>query len=1108
MEAADVWDRDDMAALPSGTVTLLLGDVEGSTRLWETRPDEMAAALAEHNARIDRLVAEHDGVRPVEQGEGDSFVAAFARCSDAVACALDLTRATTDGLVRVRLGIHTGEVRLRDEGNYMGPAINRTARVRDAGHGGQILLSQTAADIAVDDLPAGATLVDRGHQALKGLDRPERIWQLVHPDLPEDARPLRTPTAGRTNLPRQLTSFIGRQAELATLDQLLDEARAVTLTGAGGCGKTRLAVELAADRLDAHPGGVWFVDLATTNAPDGVEAAVASAMGALLLAGPPLDTLARAMGNEATLVVFDNCEHLVEACARVADELLRRCPILTVLATSREPLGFVGEVTFRIPSLGLPEDDRPVDARALEDYEAVALFVERARRARPGFALDETTGPMVVDICRRLDGIPLAIELAAARMRALSPAQVRDGLEDRFRLLSGGARTAVPRQQTLQASVEWSYGLLLDAERTLLNRLAVFAGGFDVAATEQVCAGDGLEAHHVFDLLLQLVDKSLVMAVEATSPDGGDRFTLLETVRSYGASQLLNSGEAAAVQRRHYDWCLAIAKAYDGEDAYRARVTTDYENVRRALQWAEGQDDPVLLARLAARVYLFWATGRQMVEGAQWFDLVAARETDPGRRAMAVSRLALLLGLANDYDRSMEEGHRAVEMTRALGEPRLLAFTLLSLSQSFPSAKEQAEAAAEALELAREAGDSMSEAWALFQLGWQEQEHEPVRALELAEQALAVARQHGHGWIERMTEAMVATLKLRFDPVPQALEAIEGATEALRQAGEGTLLGTMGAWLALTREVAGDHDGAERALEELDRFDDNVGVAGSSFRRQTSHVGVLMFRGQFDEARERMRPVLGLRVEPGMQATAMGMLAYCEAMCGEPARAVALAADAARLSETGRQLAQSTLGTPTYVRAVAARANGDLDAAEQLAFTALDEVMVCPMPAWVHVGPLQVIGSLWVATGRVDDGVRLLAAAAAEAERKRFDVANGLTRCAVDGQDEAARAALGDERFDDLWQEGAAMSWDDAVAFARRGRGERKRPKVGWDALTPTERQVVDLVAEGATNNEIAERLFMAEPTVKTHLTHVYAKLGLTSRTQLAAAAARQPDDA
>ena len=429
------WSQLDVSGLlPTGTVTLLLADVEGSTRLWETQPKEMTAAIARLNQTVSEIIASRDGVRPVEQGEGDSFVAAFARASDAVAAALEMQRAPL-APIRLRIGLHTGEIQLRDEGNYAGPTINRTARLRDLGHGGQTLLSGATEAMVLDALPPDAWLSDLGSHPLRDLPRPERVVQLCHPDVVNEFPPLRVPKAIISQrLPVQLTSFVGRQAELAQVQQLLAENRVVTLTGAGGVGKTRLAIQVAAGIAGEFADGVWYVDLAPITDPELVAVTVARVLGLPDQPGrSTMDSLLRFVRDRQMLVLLDNCEHLLDACAELVVALLSAAPGLTVLATSREAIGVAGEVSWRAPSLSLAD-------------EALELFTDRARHARNGFTLTDDNGAAVGEICARLDGVPLAIELAAARVRALSLAEILASLHDRFRLRTGGARTAVRRQ--------------------------------------------------------------------------------------------------------------------------------------------------------------------------------------------------------------------------------------------------------------------------------------------------------------------------------------------------------------------------------------------------------------------------------------------------------------------------------------------------------------------------------------------------------------------------------------------------------------------------------------------------------------------------------------
>ena len=437
----------------------------------------------------------------MEQGEGDSFVLAFARASDAVACALALQRAPL-APIRLRIGINTGEIQLRDEGNYIGPTINRTARLRDLAHGGQTVLSGATEPMVLDHLPADAWLNDLGSHPLRDLPRPERVVQLCHPDIHNEFPPLRTGGAlGKQVLPAQFTRFIGRDKQIEDVRQSLADNRMVTLTGAGGVGKTRLALQIAASTNGA---AVWYVDLAPVVEPDVLPVAVIRALGVPDQPGrSTMDTILKSIEGHQGLMVLDNCEHLLDASAELIMTLLAQCPRLTLLATSREPIGVEGELTWRVPSLSLND-------------EAIELFADRARHARSDFALTDENIASIGEICKRLDGMPLAIELAAARVRALSVSEILDGIHDRFRLLTGGSRKAVRRQQTLRASVDWSHAMLTQPEAVVFRRVAAFMGGFDFAAAQAVVGGGQVASYQVLDLLTLLVDKSLVLADSTT----------------------------------------------------------------------------------------------------------------------------------------------------------------------------------------------------------------------------------------------------------------------------------------------------------------------------------------------------------------------------------------------------------------------------------------------------------------------------------------------------------------------------------------------------------------------------------------------------------------
>ena len=535
--------------IPSGTVTLLFTDIEGSTRLWEAEPAAMALALRRHDDLLRQAIEQASGY--VFKTVGDAFCAAFADARSALAAVLTAQQSLssepwpTSRPIRVRMSLHTGVCEERD-GDYFGPVVNRAARLEAVAHGGQVLLSGATAELLSGSLPDGVSLADLGLHRLKDLGRPEQVFQLRAGFLAAEFPPLSSLDNPElpNNLPCVLSAFIGRAHELAEVRDLIRSARLITLTGAGGSGKTRLALQAAAELIGTTSDGVWLAELAQVTDGGHVAAVVASVLGLSDQCGPSvLDSVTEALADQDLLLVLDNCEHVIDAAAKFCDQVIRRCPRVRILATSREPLGIDGERVYRVPSLSLPQSDTD-NADELAASDAVRLFAERARAQNPGFVLDARSVPLVASICRRLDGIPLALELAAARLSSMSLAQIADRLDQRFRLLTGGSRNAMPRQQTLQATVDWSFSLLNLAERGTLTRLSVFAGGFDLEAAEQLCTTEGVDALDVMDLLGSLVDKSLIVADQTADPV---RYRLLETIRQYSAQELLRMTDDATV---------------------------------------------------------------------------------------------------------------------------------------------------------------------------------------------------------------------------------------------------------------------------------------------------------------------------------------------------------------------------------------------------------------------------------------------------------------------------------------------------------------------------------------------------------------------------------
>ena len=1080
--------------LPTGTVTLLLADVEGSTRLWETQPEVMTAAIARLNQVVCDVVAAHDGVRPVEQGEGDSFVAAFARASDAVAAAVELQRAPL-APIRLRIGVHTGEVQLRDEGNYAGPTINRTARLRDLGHGGQTVLSAATEQLVVDRLPEGAWLTDLGIHPLHDLPRPEKVVQLCHPDLVNEFAPLRISSAVFSQrLPVQLTSFVGRDAELTQLRELLAQNRVVTLTGAGGVGKTRLAIQVAAQMAPEFCDGVWYVDLAPLTDPALVAVTVARALGLPDQPGrSTMDSLLRFVRDRQMLVVLDNCEHLLDASAELIVALLGGAPGLTLLATSREPIGVAGEVSWRVPSLSLAD-------------EAIELFTDRARRVRPDFAVCDDNAGVVTEICARLDGLPLAIELAAARVRALSLAEILDSLHDRFRLLTGGARTAVRRQQTLRASVDWSHALLIEPERALFRRLAAFLGGFDLDAAQAVTGSGAVEHYQVLDQLTLLVDKSLVVADDT---GGRTRYRLLETVRQYALEKLSESGEADAVRARHRDHYTSMAALLDapaGSD-YEQRIEqaeTEIDNLRAAFGWSREHSDFELALVLASSLQPLWGARGRLREGLAWFDAALA-DLDahhpgvaPAVRARALADQALLAYVAVAAD-SRDQAQQALAIAREVDDPALLARALTACCSIAVFTNPEVARAyfAEAIGLVR----ALDDRWRLSELlGWQALgaavvAGDPIAGRAAAEEGRDLADAIGDRYGSRRCRFSLGTAQMwkgdlagaatQFSVV--AAEA-EAAHDEIRRVHSLAYQGVALAWQGDTGAARAATDTAVEYAAELAAM--SAGIAYAAFATVALAAGDA---ATAQDASEAAWPHLSaLPAAAAMQRVDAAQAA----LAGGDLVAARRSADDAVSTTTGWWL---MLALTT--RARAAIAQGEPEQAERDAHDAL--AIAASMQAYLGISDtLECLGTLAEDAGSHREAARLFGAAHGIRQRigeVRFKVWDAGYEASV----AAVRDALGEQDFESAWAEGAAMSTEEAIAYAQRGRGERKRPTSGWASLTPTERDVIRLVSEGLGNKDIATRLFVSPRTVQTHLTHVYTKLGLTSRVQLVQETAR-----
>ena len=646
--------------LPTGTVTFLFTDIEGSTKLAQQYPDEMPSLLARHHEILHQSIQAHNGY--VFQIIGDAFSAAFHTASDALKSALNAQQALSceawdPAPIKVRMGIHTGAAQAgvleERAGGYVGyMTLTRVQRVMSTAHGGQTLLSNATAELVRAELPEHVSLRDMGEHHLKGLVNLDHLWQPLAPDLPADFPPLQSLKTIPNNLSVQLTSFIGREKEIAEIKQALAEHRLVTLTGSGGAGKSRISLQVASDSLDQFPNGIWLVELAPLTEPDLIPQTILTAAGIQTQQGyTTLESLIDFLRQKASLLILDNCEHLIEACARLVNTLLNAAPNLKILASSREALGIKGEQAWRVPSLSAPDIKHPPPLEQLLRYESVRLFIDRAMLVQPHFLVTNENAATVAKICHRLDGIPLAIELAAARLRTLSPEQIAARLDDRFRLLTGGTRTALPRQQTLRALIDWSYDLLSENEQTLLRRLAVFSGGSVLEAAEQVCSDESIKTDDVLDLLDHLVDKSLVIVDVGQNQEM--RYRYLETVRQYAREKLSERGESATYRTRHLAYFLKWVR--DMEPGLRGpqqvellnRLENEIDNLRAALEWSL-DFDPESGLQLASMLKWFWYLFNLFEEGAGWLENLlgssqkSGTEIDPLLKARSLSVLAWL----------------------------------------------------------------------------------------------------------------------------------------------------------------------------------------------------------------------------------------------------------------------------------------------------------------------------------------------------------------------------------------------------------------------------------------------------------------------------------
>ena len=941
----------------------------------------------------------------------------------------------------------------------------------------------------------GRTAVQAGMGELEPAARGESRWQ-----------------HGSAGLPVAVSTLVGREQERAEVAELVAATRVVTLTGSGGCGKTRLALEVAHDVAPRFEHGACWAELSWADDPGAVAQALADAVGVPEEPGRTLvDTLIDALRSWHGLVVLDNCEHVVEACAELMGELLGSCGHLSVVATSREPLAIEGETVREVPPLTVP-DPQARSAAAVVAADAVALFEARARQVRSDFVLTDDNAAAVGEICRRLDGIPLAVELAATRMRLLSPTQIAAGLSDRFRLLTGGGRRAPTRHTTLEASVAWSFGLLADAERLALARLSVFVGTFDLEAAEAVVGGLDVDEAKVLDLVAALADRSLLQVSER---DGRARYRLLETIRVFATERLAELDDPDRVRDRHLDLFIGLAKraqaGLEGPDAaaWNARLAADLADLRAAMAWAVDSGRPVGALDIVEPTRRFWFDRSRYSEMVRWLraavDSPVATDID---RARGLVTASLVIGGSGHEASAYGFADRAVAVARALEVDGTLALGLalrastglwsgLATSEAIAADADQAVALAERLE------DDATRILVLAFAGVTACDGRSLgEGVELLEQTVAVCEDAGVGFTRPTAHTQLGAYLLFSGEFGRAREhALQGLAWARRIDRPGWEAYAL-AVLAAADLFVGDVDTAVEQVADAEALLRARSLSPNTFELLVGRWTVLVAfgSGETDQARQaaeaarRTARERGARLDEAWAGWLLGVVALAEQRPD----------DAAAHLERCRQLSVDPRYPFTLGRALVGLASldGDSDQAWEQAHEGL-EVLAGFGDRLGVVEALEAVAGVAAAREDPDRALRLLAAA------ERFHDDTGLIRFPLQADrmgrhTAAARAQLGPDDAEACWAEGTRLSLDEAVVYARRGRGERGRPQVGWAALTPTERDIVRLVTAGHTNAEVGQRLFVSVHTVKKHLSHVYAKVGLDTRAELVAAAARR----
>jgi predicted ATPase/class 3 adenylate cyclase len=817
--------------LPTGTITFLLTDIEGSTELWEQNPESMRSVLIRHDAIFDTAVDGHSGVHVRPRGEGDSRFAVFQDAVNAVSAAVEIQGNMASEAwempapLRVRIGLHTGVADLR-MGDYYGSAVNRSARLRGLGHGGQTLLSLTTKELVQDNLPEGATIEDLGFHNLKGLTRPENVFQVLITGLSQEFPPLKSLENLPNNLPAQTTQFIGRDEEMAEILAIFNDhnVRLITLTGPGGTGKTRLSQEAAAEMLDDYPDGIYFIPLAPISDPDLVPSTIARTIGVREGGGlPPLDNLKSYLKDQQMLLILDNFEQVMDA-TLVASELLIAAPSLKLIVTSRIPLRVRGEQEYPVSPLDVPSAEMEIED--VSEIECVQLFVALAQAANPRFELNEQNAPAVAEICRQLDGLPLAIEIAAARSRMLSPQAMLKRLDESLKLLTGGPKDLPARQQTLRGAIDWSYDLLEAAERTLFARLGVFVGGFTFEAVEAVCnPQDELD---VLGGVETLLDNSLVRV--ASSNDEEPRFELLQTIREYALEKLRDTGELEAVRQHHavyfnqksdeIMWQLYSTNSVE----YLKVLETEQDNFRAALTWSLESPERIGVGiQIAYRIFWFWYRYGHFHEGRDWCERLLSRTGDMGRhplRAMVLATVGMMAMWEGDLNEAVEHSLESLEIWRVLEEPEGMGFSLLTLG----------------VVLLNQGQDD--------------------RARPYLEESIEVFGEIGATWIQGTSLVHLANVALGQGDIESALDYLEMGEKIARQVGDPWQIAFAINNRGEVARVLGEYDKAHRYYIETEQFYQQADAIGDQARLVHTLAYIAQHEGDLEIAEAKFRESL------------------------------------------------------------------------------------------------------------------------------------------------------------------------------------------------------------------------------------------------------------